>query len=124
MEHVVNRLKEIIYQKTHDKWGDCLLDKSEHFLEDLTVLISQAVKRCDMEFLAASGKSALECGACMTMVIIIGKYVVSVNLGNCKAYIVTGGRVTKLTSDHYPVYICHFLGFLSILEVFVGLEQN
>jgi serine/threonine protein phosphatase PrpC len=103
MEHVMKRIREIIKQRAYDKWGDCKLDKSQSFLQDLSQILVDSIKQCDSEFLLANAKYALESGACLLILLIIGKFVITANLGNCKAFLFTQGQVIRLSTDHYPV---------------------
>lgn len=99
----MKRIREIIKEKAYDKWGECRLDSSTNFLEDLSNILVTAIKQCDSEFLAANAKYALESGACLLILLIIGKFVITANLGNCKAFLFTQGQVVRLSTDHYPV---------------------
>ena len=111
MEYVSKRIRTIIQEKATEKWGESKLDKSDQFISELSALLVESIKQCDREFLAANAKYALESGACVVIILIIGKFVISVNLGNSKAFIFTQGQIIRLTSDHYPVQTIYIVFF-------------
>lgn len=78
------------------------LSRDESFITKLPLALRRAIQRTNDQFLEIAGKMRLNDGSTGVMVVLRGKTLVTANVGDSRAVLISGRKATALTDDHKP----------------------